>query len=88
MWDYPDNSAFPGHYRMIPTVAWMKNRTVIVYLRLQGDGRSIRLRTFNRHQVKGCWYPTRRLYIVPIESAPTLAKAIEAAAEGEGKRSE
>ena len=88
MWDYPYNPAFPVHYRMIPTVAWMKNRTVIVYHRLLVDRRYIRLRTFNRHQVRGCWYPPRRFYMVPIESAPTLAKAIEAAAEGESDRSE
>ena len=63
-------------------VPWTKNRTVIIYLREHGGRRYIRLRTFNRHQVKGCWYPAPRFFTVPIESAEELGNAIIEAAKG------
>ena len=63
-------------------VPWTKNRVVIVYLREHGRRRFIRLRTFNRHREKGCWYPTKRVFIVPIDRAPALGKAIIAASKG------
>lgn len=63
-------------------VPWTKNRMVIVYHRRHAGREYIRLRTFNRHQLKGCWYPAPRFYMVPIECAVTLGKAIIAAAEG------
>ncbi len=37
------------------------------------------MRTFNRHQVKGCWYPAPRFYMVPIQHAEELGSAIIAA---------
>ena len=63
-------------------VPWTKNRMVIVYHRLHAGREYIRLRTFNRHQVKGCWYPAPRFYMVPIEHAEQLGQAIMAAGRG------
>lgn len=64
-------------------VPWTKRRMVLVFLRQHGGRQYIQLRTFNRHQVKGCWYPGRRFYTVPIECADMLGQAIQAAASGE-----
>ena len=63
-------------------VPWTKNRMVIVYHRRHAGREYIRLRTFNRHQVKGCWYPAPRFYMVPIEHAEELGNAIIAAGRG------
>lgn len=63
-------------------VPWTKNRTVIVYLREHGRRRYIRIRTFNKHRTMGCWYPSKRVFMVPIDRAPALGKAIIAAGKG------
>ena len=55
-------------------VPWTKNRMVIVYLRKHAGREYVRLRTFNRHQVKGVWYPAPRFYMVPIASAKQLGE--------------
>ncbi len=54
--------------------------------RLHSGREYIRLRTFNRHQVKGCWYPAPRFYMVPIEHAEQLGNAIIAAGRGQSRR--
>ena len=41
------------------------------------------LRTFNRHQIKKVWYPSPRFYMVSVDCAEELGKAIIAAARGE-----
>ncbi len=66
----------------LAAVPWTKRRTVIIYLREHGGRRYVRLRTFNRHREKGCWYPAPRFYTVPIDNAAALGKAIIAASEG------
>lgn len=66
----------------LAAVPWTKNRTVIIYLREHGGRRYVRIRTFNKHKTKGCWYPTKRYYMVPIQSAAALGKAIVAASKG------
>ncbi len=58
---------------------WTHTRTVIVYRREHTDREYIRPRTFNRHQVKGCWYTAARFYMVPIEHAEEVGSAIIAA---------
>ena len=63
-------------------VPWTKRRMALVYKREHGARTYIQVRTFNRHQTKGCWYPGGRFYTVPIECAATLGEAIIAAAEG------
>ncbi len=65
------------HFRA--AVPWTKNRMVIVYHRRHAGREYIRMRTFNRHQVKGCWYPAPRFYMVPIDHAEELGNAIIAA---------
>ncbi len=67
----------------IAAVPWTKNRMVLIYLRHHGGRSYVRLRTFNRHKTKGCWYPSQRFFVVPQECAKDLAKAIDAAARGE-----
>lgn len=63
-------------------VSWTKNRMVIIYHRLHAGKEYIRLRTFHRHQVKGCWYPAQRFYMIPLASARELGNAIIAAGRG------
>ncbi len=67
---------------LVAAVPWTKNRMVIVYHRRHAGREYIRLRTFNRHQVKGCWYPAPRFYMVPIDHAEELGSAIIAAGRG------
>ena len=67
----------------IAAVPWTKNRQVLVFRRTHGGRSYVRLRTFNRHKTKGCWYPTSRCFVVPEECAFDLAEAIQAAAEGD-----
>ena len=66
-------------------VPWTKNRMVIVYHRRHAGRDYIRVRTFNRHQVKGCWYPAPRFYMVPIVHAEELGSAIIAAGRGQSR---
>ena len=63
-------------------VPWTKNRMVVIFLREHSGRRHVRLRTFNRHQTKGCWYPAPRFYTIPIEKAENLDRAIIAASKG------
>ena len=44
--------------------------------------RYVRLRTFNKHRTKDCWYPTKRFYMIPLDSAAALGEAIVAASKG------
>ena len=67
----------------LSAIPWTKNRTVIIYLREHGGRRYVRMRTFNKHREKGCWYPAPRFYTVPLECAAELGEAIIAASEGE-----
>ena len=39
-------------------------------------------RTFNKHRTKGCWYPSPRFFVVPLDCAAGLAKAIAVGASG------
>lgn len=66
----------------VSAVPWTQNRMVLVFLREHGGRMFVRLRTFNRHRTKGCWYPSRRYFVIPQECANDLAVAIQAAADG------
>ena len=71
-----------GTTELVAAVPWGRWRSVLVFRR-QHTGRTwIRFRTFNRHQVKGCWYPAPRFYMVPIDHAEELGSAIIAAGRG------
>ena len=64
------------------SVPWGENRAVLVYRRTYGAREYIRLRTWNRHRTLGCWYPSPRFFVIPIQNADALANAIWEAAEG------
>lgn len=66
----------------LAAVPWTKRRSAIIYMREHGGRRYVRIRTFNRHRTKGCWYPTKRFYMVPLDCATDLGNAILAAAQG------
>ena len=73
----------PATDTFMAAVPWTKNRTVVVYRRERNGREYVRCRTFNRHQVKKVWYPSPRFYMVPVDCAEELGKAIIAAARGE-----
>ena len=83
----PELSKKPEVLKTVDTflaaVPWTKRRTIIIYLREHGGRRYVRMRTFNKHRKKGCWYPTKRVYMVPLECAAELGEAIIAASKGE-----
>ena len=64
-------------------VPWKKHRTVIVTHREFGGKEFVRLHTFNRHRTFGTWYPSPRFFMIPMEHADQIGKAIIAAAHGE-----
>ncbi len=64
-------------------VPWTKNRMVVVFRRERNGRQYVRCRTFNRQQIKKVWYPSPRFYMVPVDCAEELGKAIIAAARGE-----
>ncbi len=76
------SSIFETVDTFLSAVPWTRNRMALVFLREHGGRRYVRLRTFNRHRVKGCWYPAPRFYMVPIEHAEELGSAIIAAGRG------
>ena len=51
-------------------------RCVIVHRRQHAGKTYIRFRTWNRHLKKGVWYPSKRGFVIPIENAEALAKAL------------
>ena len=63
-------------------VEWDRNRQVLVFARTVGDRRFVRMRVFNRHTRKGCYYPAPRAFQVSQECAGELGLAIARAAEG------
>ena len=75
----------PAVDKFMAAVPWTKNRMVIIYHRLHAGREYVRLRTFNRHRIKGCWYPAPRFYMVPIEHAEQLGNAIIAASHGRSR---
>ena len=82
-----NNQAYSSHVldtvdTFMAAVPWTKNRMVIIYQREHAGRKYIRLRTFNRHQVKGVWYPTKRFFMVPMQSATILGNAILEVAKG------
>ena len=73
----------------IESVELGDNRAVLVHRRAHGCREYVRFRTWNRHQQKGVWYPTKRGFIVPVGNAELLADALRAGADGvEGSKPE
>ena len=73
----------PATDTFMAAVEWTKNRTVVAFRRERNGREYVRCRTFNRHQIKKVWYPAPRFYMVPVDCAEELGKAIIAAARGE-----
>ena len=73
----------PATDTFMAAVPWTKNRMVVVFRRERNGRQYVRCRTFNRHQTKKIWYPSPRFYMVPVDCAEELGKAIIAAARGE-----
>ncbi len=73
----------PANDTFLAGVPWTKNRTVVVFRRERNGREYVRCRTFNRHQLKKVWYSSPRFYMVPVDCAEELRKAIIAAARGE-----
>ncbi len=73
----------PANDTFMAAVPWTKNRMVVVFRRERNGREYVRCRTFNRHQIKKVWYPAPRFYMVPVDCAEELGKAIVAAARGE-----
>lgn len=67
----------------VDAVPWGESRTVLVYRRKHSWREYVRLRTWDRHREKGCWYPSRRFFTIPLERAEDLAWAIISACAGD-----
>ena len=67
----------------VGAVQWSETRTVLAHRREQGWREYVRLRTWNRHREKGCWYPSRRFYIIPIERVDELVCLLLSALAGD-----
>ncbi|MEK6676239.1 MAG: hypothetical protein AABZ47_11380 [Planctomycetota bacterium] len=67
---------------LVAAVPWGNWRSVLVFRRQHAGRTWVRLRTFNKHRTKGCWYPSPRFFVVPLDCAAGLAAAIETAANG------
>ena len=73
-----------GHDRsyLLFAVPWGRWRSVIVYRRQHAGRISLRLRKFNKHRTRGCWYRPPRFFVVPMDCAAGLAEAIAVGASG------
>ena len=67
----------------VGAVQWSETRMVLAHRREQGYREYVRLRTWNRHREKGCWYPSRRFYIIPIERVDELVCLLLSALAGD-----
>lgn len=78
-------SILETHDTLVGALDWGRGnqRKVLVYRREHGGREFVRLRTFNRHRSRGCWYPTSRGFVIPMENAFDLSDAIDTAAMGD-----
>jgi hypothetical protein len=61
-----------------------ENRCILVYRRQHGGRLYVRWRVFHRHRKSRKWYPDkRRAFVVPLDGADALARAIAGAASGQ-----
>ncbi|MGB2987615.1 MAG: hypothetical protein WBE26_17250 [Phycisphaerae bacterium] len=82
MW-YEEPDIFETIDTFMAAVPWDEHRMVLVIRREHGGRSYVRMRTWNRHWVKGCWYPSKRSFVIPLRNAEALAEAIRSAARGE-----
>ena len=62
----------------IAEVPWNERHTVVVFRREHGGRVYVRLRTWNHRQDRPVSYPTDRCFVVPVQHADALAKAVVA----------
>ena len=60
-----------------------ERRTFVIHLREHGGRRYVKLSTFAKNREKGYWYLTKQFYMMPIECAAEIGKAIIAASKGQ-----
>ena len=65
-------------------IPWAKgnNRMTLLFHRTHGWREYLRLRTFNKHNTKGVWYPSPRFFVIPMDCAEALGRAILDGVEG------
>ena len=68
--------------QFVRAIPWNENSAVLVHLRERGRRFYVRFRVWNRHQKKGCWYPTKRGFIIPLQRAEALADSLLDAVNG------
>ena len=66
----------------IDSIQWSDNRAVLVHRREHGGREYVRFRTWNRHKTKGVWYPSPRFFVIPMDCAEALGRAILDGADG------
>ena len=66
----------------VACIPWNENSAVLVHQRERGRRFYVRFRTWNRHQTKGVWYPTKRGFIIPLQRAEALAESLVDAVKG------
>ena len=76
-------NTFVTEDEFVAEVPWDYRRSVLVIRRQLKGGTFVRFRTWNLHQTKDVWYPTKRGFVIPIDDAEPLADALRAAANGE-----
>ena len=62
-------------------VEWGDNRQVLVFRRDYAGNSYIRVRVFNKHRQRSCFYPSPRAFQVGLESAFELGQIIARAAQ-------
>ena len=78
----PTRESAPTRDRFVACIPWNENSAVLVHQRERGRRFYVRFRTWNRHQTKGCWYPTKRGFIIPLQRAEALADSLADALKG------
>lgn len=73
---------FPTDDTFVDTIPLSEHRAIVVTRRALARGTYASFRTWNRHREKFCWYPTKRGFVLPIQSAEPLATALLIASQG------
>lgn len=61
-----------------------RRRTIVVHRRYHGGRVYLRMRTWNKHQKSGHWYPTKRYFVLPLQYGQYFHLVLRAATEGYG----
>ncbi|UCC31058.1 MAG: hypothetical protein JSU86_02040 [Phycisphaerales bacterium] len=75
--DVPD----PGG-EFVTCVPWGRWVAILVHRARHQGHKYVRIRRWNKHRKKLCWYPTTRGFTLPAEHCEDLARALVTAAGG------